>query len=404
VTRHLTSDQFQKYKERKIPTSELLAIGDHLAECRDCREKLGGTEERAAILHSLTRDVQSALLKNQEHLTYQQIAGYVDEILNPIQLEIVQSHLDICARCKSELEDLAKFQKQLSKEQISKKSFVSSVAFQNKFAVMLPRMIAVAAALVVVALLVAIPFQLQINNLKAQLKGKAQQTSTSRVELQDGSLQIGIDEKGNVWSLKRFLPEQQQLIRAALTDQHLSIPSFVHELIGPAQGSLRTPKQKVNFAVTKPVGTAIITDQPEFRWNALQGAQSYRVRIYDPDYNRIAESPELNSTSWNSQVNLARGKNYSWTVTAKTNSGEILSPAPPAAEAKFRVLSPFEVDEINRQVQQNADSHLLLALLYIQNGLIDDADQELQALKRANPDSTIAENLLRNLQSLRSNH
>jgi predicted anti-sigma-YlaC factor YlaD len=58
VTGHLTEDQFQKYTNRKFPTSELLSIGDHLAECKQCRARVDKTEERAAILQALTRDLQ----------------------------------------------------------------------------------------------------------------------------------------------------------------------------------------------------------------------------------------------------------------------------------------------------------------------------------------------------------
>jgi hypothetical protein len=68
ATAHLTEDEFQNYKNRKIPISELLTIGDHLAECKECSEKLGSVEERAAILEALRRDLQTAVLKADQHL------------------------------------------------------------------------------------------------------------------------------------------------------------------------------------------------------------------------------------------------------------------------------------------------------------------------------------------------
>src|SRR5262245_61193322 len=120
---------------------ELITIGDHLAECNDCRYKLGVAEERAAILQSLTRDLQSAMVKSLEHLTYKQIAGYVDGNLDSVQMELVQSHLEICARCKAEWQDLAKYQKELKSEQSPKTSFLLPISFRNKFAAQLPRVI-----------------------------------------------------------------------------------------------------------------------------------------------------------------------------------------------------------------------------------------------------------------------
>jgi hypothetical protein len=76
ATAHLTEEQFQQYKNRRISLPELFAIGDHLAECRECREKLDCTEERAAILEALTRNLQSVLLKGSQDLTYNEPAGF----------------------------------------------------------------------------------------------------------------------------------------------------------------------------------------------------------------------------------------------------------------------------------------------------------------------------------------
>ena len=82
-TIHLTEDQFQQYKNRKIPITELLAIGDHLAQCKECREKLGGSEERAAILEALTRDLRSAIVNGTQDLTCKELEVYIDVPLDP---------------------------------------------------------------------------------------------------------------------------------------------------------------------------------------------------------------------------------------------------------------------------------------------------------------------------------
>jgi hypothetical protein len=78
ATSHLTEQQFQQYKNRKIPLYELFAIGDHLAECKECREKLGCTEERAAILEALRRDLESAMVKGSQDLPSKELALYTD--------------------------------------------------------------------------------------------------------------------------------------------------------------------------------------------------------------------------------------------------------------------------------------------------------------------------------------
>jgi predicted anti-sigma-YlaC factor YlaD len=158
ATSHLTEEQFQQYKNRKIPLDELFAIGDHLAECRECREKLGGAEERAAILQALTHDLQSALLKGSHHLTYVQIAGLIDRTLDPMHLQIVQAHLETCGTCKSEWDELAKYQELLKAQQTSAKKSVTAKLLPNKYAAILPLMIGIATILLLCGLLIALFF------------------------------------------------------------------------------------------------------------------------------------------------------------------------------------------------------------------------------------------------------
>lgn len=83
ATAHLTEEQFQRYKNRRISLPELFAIGDHLAECRECREKLDVAEERVAILEALTRNLQSVLLKGSQDLPYTELAGFMSAPPDP---------------------------------------------------------------------------------------------------------------------------------------------------------------------------------------------------------------------------------------------------------------------------------------------------------------------------------
>ena len=46
-------------------------------------------------------------------------------------------------------------------------------------------------------------------------------------------------------------------------------------------------------------------------------------------------------------------------------------------------------------------SHLTLGLLYADAGLLREAEQEFRLVQKANPNSDLARNLLRNVQSLR---
>jgi hypothetical protein len=144
MTGHLTEEQLQEYKNRKMQTSELLAIGDHLSTCKECRAKLGSREERAAILEALTRDFKSALLKDAEYIAYKHV------------FEEIETNLE--------------------SQHTPEKPSATEIPSPKKC---MPRIIWIAGILVLFGLLIAIPFQIQIKQLKAQLKNKTHYDATS---------------------------------------------------------------------------------------------------------------------------------------------------------------------------------------------------------------------------------
>jgi hypothetical protein len=98
---------------------------------------------------------------------------------------------------------------------------------------------------------------------------------------------------------------------------------------------------------------------------------------------------------------LPRGGLYSWQVTARKEGQEIISPAAPAPEARFKVLEGAKLSELERTEAAYADSHLTRGVLYAQAGLLEDAEQQLRALLKANPNSSVARSLLQSVQTLR---
>ncbi|HYK90449.1 MAG TPA: hypothetical protein VE398_16865 [Acidobacteriota bacterium] len=88
-------------------------------------------------------------------------------------------------------------------------------------------------------------------------------------------------------------------------------------------------------------------------------------------------------------------------MKAFTDGEEVLSPKPPAPEAKFKVLDRKRAEELSQAQRDHLGSHLLLGILFTRAGALDDAERELKALARTNPQSPIPQNLLRDLESLR---
>ena len=135
------------------------------------------------------------------------------------------------------------------------------------------------------------------------------------------------------------------------------------------------------------------------------GAQDQKlhafVEVYDKEFNLVAASAQITDNSWKPPQPLKRGGIYSWQVKAIKDGREFSSPRPPAPQAKFRILDLAKVNELAQARRAYASSHLTLGLLYVQAGLLDEAEQEFRALKKSNPDSALVQRLLSQVQRLR---
>ena len=156
-----------------------------------------------------------------------------------------------------------------------------------------------------------------------------------------------------------------------------------------------------SFSVIEPIGKVILSDSPTFRWSKLTGATGYVVEVYDERFNLTASSPQSNFDSWTLPKPLRRGGVYSWQVKALKDSQEFTSPSPPAPQAKFRILDQAKANELAQARSSYASSHLLMALLYSRAGLLEEAEQELHALQKENPNSTIISRLLASVRAVR---
>ena len=123
------------------------------------------------------------------------------------------------------------------------------------------------------------------------------------------------------------------------------------------------------------------------------------VEVYDEKFTPITSSPQLTDLTW--ATTLPLGHVYSWQVKAIKDGSEITSPRPPAPQAKFRILDQAKVNELANARRTHASSHLTLGLLYADAGLLREAEQEFRLLQKANPNSDLARNLLRQVQSIR---
>src|SRR5688500_14793320 len=102
MSEHLSEQLIERYRRRVLSPVELLDVDDHMAACEMCRRRGGDEPRERAAARSLGADLSAT---GMTHLDYERLAAYVEGELDPIDREIADSHLKLCDRCDSELNE-----------------------------------------------------------------------------------------------------------------------------------------------------------------------------------------------------------------------------------------------------------------------------------------------------------
>ncbi|HEV7499501.1 MAG TPA: hypothetical protein VGQ33_05825, partial [Vicinamibacteria bacterium] len=218
--------------------------------------------------------------------------------------------------------------------------------------------------------------------------------------LKDGDRHLTLSADGVVSGVSGLDAGLRGALTAALRGT-LPAPQGLAPLQSGPGALMGTESTAATFALRSPLGTRVSADRPTLRWTAQPGARSYEVAVYDQDLRKQLASGPVAGTEWTPATPLARGRTYLWQVSAVTPGGRITAPAPPAPEARFEVASPALMAEVERRRAPAPASHLVAALAFVQAGLLDDAETELQALAASNPGSPEVARLREALRTLR---
>jgi len=232
-------------------------------------------------------------------------------------------------------------------------------------------------------------------------KGLTSDQLAVALSLEDNGRKIQLDKSGKLIGLEELPEASNSLVRSVLTTKNLSRPEVLDQLTAPSITLLDPTAGENKFSLLGPSGTVIATDQPNLRWQALAGAESYTVSVFDADFNRVTRSSPQTGTQWTS-TKLQRGMIYSWEVVAVRNGQEVRSPVAPAPRAQFKVLEAEKLLELTSLKKHRPISHLTLGLTYARFGLLAEAEGQLQILARENPNSPVATKLLRTVQEWRN--
>jgi hypothetical protein len=400
---HLSQKQVEDYSLRQLSAAELLAVSDHLGECEVCRGRVEGMLSGDTAFLALHEEAFSENGFDSAHLNAGQTADYVDQKLAGEALQMVDDHLSGCEQCAVAVADLRAFQNEAAPSLDHGYGPARSGwlrKFESLFKVgPVPAFGAAALAVLVLATIAWFIWRTrgekapEVVAVSSPTPPVSQPTPSPEPSLQPSPAPEVVAQLND----GEVPPAYQNLVKKALTSQRIERSSQLQGLTRSGSSLMGSGNQPREFSVLEPVGSVSLTDRPTFRWSAMESATGYVVEVYDDQFKLAASSPQLTGHSWTQS--LPRGKVYSWQVKAIKDGQEITSPRPPAPQAKFRILDAAKANELARAKRAYPSSHLTLGLLYADAGLLKAAEQQFRLLLRANPNSPVARNLLRQVQS-----
>lgn len=418
MTDHLTETEVSLFRERTMMPTERERVDAHVAECESCLRRILPSEDSALVYSELTEALLPGDADEAFHLSHADLRRYANGVVDQADKVIFESHFDICAECREAVESLAAS----SPAEIAAQQFYPAWrAFQFTPA----RAVAgvVVAASLVLAFVVWLSWrggsvdqttqkttsQTPSNTSEGTLPTPKQTEATKdpttdqfavAASLEDNGRKIHLDSTGTLVGLEELPEANRSLVRNVLANKTLSKPEVLDQLTAPSIKLMDPTARENTFGLLGPSGTVIATDRPNLRWQALAGATSYTVSVFDTDFNRVTSSAPQTATQWTTPA-LRRGVIYSWEVVAVRDGQEVRSPVAPEPRAQFKVLEEEKLRELENMKKLKPISHLALGLTYARFGLLAEAEGQLQILARENPNSPVTTRLLRTVQEWR---
>src|SRR4051812_162839 len=97
MSEHPSRTEIEAYAWQTLAADQLLRVDAHLSDCDECYLKM---KQHLTIDHAAV-SLAEALAGNghDDHLTYDQLAGYVDGSLGTVEREIAEVHASACTPC-----------------------------------------------------------------------------------------------------------------------------------------------------------------------------------------------------------------------------------------------------------------------------------------------------------------
>lgn len=426
---HLSDPKIILFQARALPSAEMRAALEHLAQCIHCRQRSHEHFQATNAYQSSTITLSPALQFRYEHLEAEQLTAFVNQSLDSEDKEIAQAHLQTCLECRSDVQSLLAFQEELKTELCHRygpkptpkqawqwNSLWPAWQWKPVFAATFVAACLLATILVLLhqgekqntspiafaspsATASVIPPSPSASPVTSPSVTVPTPEETMIASLRDGAGMIAVTSTGNLAGIASVKDDLRGDIVAALRTGKLTKPAILNDLANDVETVRGKTTDKAGAQLRTPVGITVLPNRPVMHWQPVEKAIGYEVEIADGRGNEIARSERLPASTqrWQPPQALQRGVMYTWTVRA-IHEEQAATALPPTG--RFKVLGAIEAQELVR-LKQQSQSHLVLGLFYVRAGMLPEAKQELKSLANKNPDSPLARKLLRAVQNWR---
>lgn len=330
---HVTAAMLQRLQRQELDPTELLKVVRHLGGCPECA-RIADAQVPSQL--TLAEDIGD----EPEHLDPEtQLFPWVDGTIDPVGWQIVDAHLEDCAICRAEVEDLRRLRPSAARPRSARRWWT----------------IAAALALIAGAIIVG----------RRSPEPEAPQPSRREVRTAP-PLSRPISYANREWDA---------LVAEAVRARRLPRAGGLEEL-SPGADTLRGGESG-DAAPLSPAGVVVATARPRFRWPAAGGNATYVVDVFDGS-SAVATSEASTATDWTPPSDLPAERTLTWQVEVTRGAKRFIMPVPPAPPALFRIASAADRAQIDAARAQCPNDPLLHAVLYARAGLTAEADAALQ--------------------------
>jgi hypothetical protein len=310
----------------------------------------------------------------EEHPTGTELEGYANGVVSAGDLLRIDDHLAVCAPCRRRAATVLSASRRLA-------SAVSAI--QHELA---PPAVSVFARPATWAALAAAAMLIIVADIVWGTRTAVPEPSRAQVA------RVSVDQ---------LSAAEHAAVDAAVQSGQLRRAPVLTQLTSRAGVLMGSQAHVSAFGPTFPVGVVVDAERPTLEWSPADEATAYRVAVFDESFNMVATSGWQQETRWTPDRALPRGRSYVWQVTARIGAREVVAPAPPQPESRFKVTSVEQSAQLAEVRTRAGDSHLALAVLLAEAGVLDEAERELTLARTANPESSAVKQLQLSLSALR---